>query len=293
MKKSNYIETIMKKSIYVISAATLLVTAISCKQKQQETSTNVTPAVQVEKSLYDVNNPKGMLQEVSKTIGGIDGLKKLHDISFTYNYVHPDGKKDISTEKYIFENEISWAKYTTHQINVAPNLNGDIVQFYDGEKAFVHNNGKAVTDAQIVGTGQFLRQANYMWFTMMNKLTDPGTIHKYLGQEIVEGTTYDKVHISYDPEITGKKENDIYIVYINPVNKMVEQFKFSLPAFKVMEPILLAKLTYTDIEGVKVVTTRNMFSPTPNGTYTPMVTQTLENIKFNNGFTVESLRNEI
>lgn len=282
----------MKKAIQLFTVSSLFLALLSCKQEKKEIVKSVS-AVVTPTSTYNTNNPKGMLQEVSKTIGGMDGLKNLKDVSFTYNYVHPDGKKDISTEKYIFEKEISWAKYTTHQINVAPNLKGNIVQFYNGKEAFVYNNGKTVTTPQLVGVGQFLRQANYMWFTMMNKLTDPGTIHKYLGQEVVEGTNYDKVHISYDSKVTGKEQNDIYIVYINPNTKMVEQFKFSLPAFKVFEPVLLAKLQYQEIDGVKVITTRNMFSPNPKGGYLPMISQTLENVKFNNGFTSESLSKEI
>lgn len=282
----------MKKEMLLFTISSLFLTLLSCKQEKKEiVKNNYNPVTA--RSTYNTNNPKGMLQEVSETIGGMDGLKKLKDVSFTYNYVRPNGKKNISTEKYIFEKEISWAKYTTHQINVAPNLKGNIVQFYNGKDVFVYNDGKTVTTPKLVSVGQFLRQANYMWFTMMNKLTDPGTIHKYLGQEVVEGINYDKVHISYDSRITGKEQNDIYIVYINPNTKIVEQFKFSLPAVKVFKPVLLAKLKYQEIDGVKVITTRNMFSPNPKGGYILRVSQTLENVKFNNGFTAESLSKEI
>jgi len=132
-----------------------------------------------------------------------------------------------------------------------------------------------------------------MWFTMMHKLTDPGVISKYVGQEEVDGVNYDKVHVTYDVAVTGKQVNDIYIVYINPKNKMIEQFKFSLPAFKVNDPVLLSKCHYTEIDGVKVINKREMFAPNAEGVYGPMVTQTLENIKFNNGFTKETLSTSI
>lgn len=230
-----------------------------------------------------------MLIEASKSLGGLEKLKNLKDVSFTYNYVAPDGKKDVSIEKYIFKDEISWAKYTTHQINVSPTKEGDIIQYYDSEKTNVYLSKNIVTDEAMIGTGEFLRQANYMWFMMMHKLTDPGTLHKYMGQETVNDVIYDKVKIDYNPKMTGKEVNDVYIVYINPKNKTIEQFLFSLPAFKVTEPVLLAKLHYSEIDGVKIINKREMFSPTADGTYTPMVTQTLENIKFNNGYTKESL----
>lgn len=268
----------------------LAVTILSCKPTTKKESVSTTTTTEeVKKELYTTDNPKGMLSTVSNTLGGLEGLKKLKDVSFEYYYEQPDGKKDISEERYIFEGEVSWAKYSRHQINAAPNLGGNIVQFYNGKEAKVYNNGKAIEDPQLIGMGQFLRQANYMWFSMMYKLTDPGTIHTYLGKEEVEGVSYDKVKVTYDPAITGKAENDIYIVYINPATKIVDRFLFSLPALKVMKPVLLAKLSYQDIDGIKVITKRNMFAPTPEGTYTSLVDQTLKNVKFNNGYTLEGL----
>ena len=169
-----------------------------------------------------------------------------------------------------------------------------MVQFFNGEKSSVYNNGEAVEDPKVVGTGQFLRQANYMWFTMMFKLTDPGTIQEYKGQEEIDGVTYDVVMVTYDSESTGKEQNDTFILHINPETKMVESFNFSLPAFGVEQPVLLAKLTYTEIDGIHVISNREMFAPAPDGSgMTPMVSQTLENIKFNNGFTEEQLSKDI
>ena len=280
----------MKSTITILSAIITIGAFTSCKPKEtkqiEETKQTVTVK---EENLYNTNNPIGMLTEVSKSLGGLQKLKKLNDVSFTYNYISPDGKKDISTEKYIFEKEVSWAKYTTHQINVSPDKEGTIIQFYDGKNTNVYLNSDKVEDQQMIGTATFLRQANYMWFTMMHKLTDPGTLHQYLEQETIKGVVYDKIKITYDPKSTGKEVNDIYIVYINPKSKIVERFLFSLPAFKVEQPVLLAKLNYTEIDGVKVIDKREMFSPTSDGNYTPMVTQTLENIKFNNGYTKDSL----
>ena len=278
----------MKKSISLLAVLVTVISFTGCKQETKKTKELVNKVVK-KPVVYDTNDPKGMLLAASESLGGFNKLKSLKDVSFTYNYVKPDGKKDISVEKYIFQDEVSWAKYTSHEINVAPTLKGDAVQFFDGKSATFHINGEKNMDPQNVGTSQFLRQANYMWFTMMHKLTDPGIISKYDGQEEVDGVTYDKVHVTYDPTITGKEVNDIYVVYINPKNKMVEQFKFSLPAFGVNAPVLLSKCYYEEINGVKVITKREMFAPNAEGVYGPMLTQTLENIKFNNGYTKESL----
>ncbi len=277
--------------------ALLLITlslTYSCKDKTTPApiEKEVMPKAEVQKPavVYDTSAPKTIINAIATANGGFENLKALKDVSFNYSYVHPDGKKDISTERYIFSNEASWAKYTDHEINVAPQLKGDVIQFYDGEKAFVYNNNKAIEDPAIVGVGQFLRQANYMWFTMMFKLGDPGTVYTYEGQEVLDGNTYDKLLVTYDPEITKKQANDIYVLYVNPETHLVEQFKFSIPAFKIMEPILLAKLTYKEIDGVHVITRRQMFSPAKDGNgYTPMVDQNTTNVTFNNGYTTAQL----
>ena len=283
----------------LVLAATLLTVTYCLQSCKDQKTTEAQPTVVAEeapenpvkpKIIYDTKSPQTMIAAIAEATGGFDNLKALKDVSYDYSYVQPDGKKDISTERYIFSNEASWAKYTAHEVNVAPQLKGDVIQFYDGEKAFVYNNGGAVEDPAIVGVGQFLRQANYMWFTMMFKLGDPGTIYKYEGQEVLDGKTYDKLLLTYDPKVTGKVENDIYVLYINPETHMVEQFKFSLPAFKVMDPILLAKLTYEEINGIQVITRRQMFSPSKDGkAYTPMVDQKTTNVKFNNGYTTAQL----
>lgn len=248
----------------------------------------------IEKASYDIGSPKSMLLAVREACGGIDKLKSLKDVEFDYHYLSPDGKRDVSKERYIFENEISWARYSVHEVNVSPDLEGNIVQFYDGESINVYNNGQPLNDPAIVGTGQFLRQANYMWFNMMFKLTDPGIIYKYEGQEEIDGTKFDVVNVTYDPEVTGKEENDIFIVYINPETRMVESFYFSLPAFGFDQPVLHAKLTYEQIDGIEVITKRIMTGPSPDGDgMVPLVDQQLKNIQFNNGFTAAQLSQDI
>ncbi len=248
----------------------------------------------IEKTVYNVESPKSMLMAVREACGGVDKLKSLNDVEFDYHYLYPDGRKDVSKERYIFDNEVSWAKYDIHEINVSPDLEGNIVQYFDGKDIHVYNNGSSLEDPKIVGTGQFLRQANYMWFNMMFKLTDPGIIYQYEGQENIEGNEYDVVKVTYDPQVTGKEQNDIFILYINPETHMVESFRFSLPAFGFEEPVLHAQLTYEEIDGIQVITRRIMTSPSPDGTtMVPMVDQQLKNIKFNNGFTAEQLSKDI
>lgn len=263
----------------LLSLATLTTTITSCGDASHETKE---AAVE-----YNTENPKSMVEAVAQASGGMNKLKSLKDVSYDYNYLKPDGNKDVSVEKYIFEGEASWARYTTHQVNVPETLEGDVVQFYDGKTAFASVNGVESTDPSVVGTGEFLRRANHMWFTMMFKLADPGTTHEYQGKV----GNYDAVKVSYDPAVTGKEQNDTYILHINPETKMVEEFFFSLPAFEVNAPVLKAICTYTEIDGIQVMTKREMLAPNPEtGEMGPMLTQEISNVKFNTGLTVEGLK---
>ena len=110
-----------------------------------------------------------------------------------------------------------------------PGAGGTVVQSLVNNQAACAQDGKLMEDSQIVGGTDFLRRANYFWFAMFFKLNDPGTIHKYLGQEEVEGTNYHKISVSYESEETGKEQNDAYILYLNPETMLVDQFFFSLP----------------------------------------------------------------
>ena len=246
------------------------------------------------KVVYDQNDASSMLAAVTEAVGGMDKLKSLHDVSYRYEYLKPDNTIDISEERYIFDNEVSWARYSIHEVNVMPGMEGEVVQFYNGNEAMCCHKGEMLEDEQAVVLSKFLRKANYFWFTMMFKLTDPGTIAEVQGQEEVDGTLYDVVSLSYKPEETGKEANDAYILYINPQTHLVDQFMFSLPFMGVNERVLMAKVTYEEIDGVKVPAKRMMYGPNPEtGEMALMVDQTLSNIKFNNGFTAEELSKDI
>lgn len=293
MSKGNYFG---KTAAVLLISATALVQ--SCSQPQQEKAAASEEDATMEEMkaavVYDTGSPVSMMKAVSEACGGLDQLKALNDVEFDYHYLKPDGKKDISTERYIFDQEVSWARYTVHEENVSPDLEGDVVQFFDGQEAKAFNNGEPLNDPTIMGMSQFLRQANYMWFNMMFKFADPGTQHDYVGQQEFEGGTYDVVKVTYDPAATGKEVNDMYVLYINPETHLVEWFKFSLPAMGVEQPLLLAKLQYEEIDGIQVVVRRRMFSPNPEGgDRVPMVDQQLKNIRFNNGFTAEALAKDV
>lgn len=228
---------------------------------------------------------------MEKAYGGWNALRRKKDVEYHYAYTVPEGKADISTERYIFEDEISFGHYTRHEINTLPTEKGIVTHLFDGEKTRMTLNETAVENERTVSIAQFVRRANYFWFVMPYKLNDPGTIAKYLGTEVYKGTTYDKLEVTYDPSVTGKEKNDIYILYINQDTKMIDRFYFSLPFLGIDAPLIIAEYNYEAMEDQKIAVTRNYFLPNTNGSYDtePSITQTLSQIKFNNGFTNETI----
>ena len=65
----------------------------------------------------------------------------------------------------------------------------------------------------------------------------------------------------------------------------------SLPAMGVNEPVLLMKVEYEEVNGVKLPLKRYVFQPGKDGKpqTEPFLVQTSSNLKFNNGFQAEDL----
>jgi len=286
------------KTFFLLASA---IGILACQNSPKESSENsadmdstseVTQSKETEEVeiVYDTNDVHSLIAAVEHANGGEAALKALKNVEYDYHYLKPDGKKDISVERYVFDGEASWAKYTTHQVNVAPDLEGEIIQFNHGEKTAVYHDGKAIDDPKVIGSAQFMRKANLMWLCMMFKLDDPGVIPIYQGRKEHEGAAYDLVEITYDSTITGKAQIDIFILYITPQTHLADYFYFSLPAIGINEPVLYAKVTYEEIDGIQVSVRRQMFSPNPEtGEMTPMVDEVSKNVKFNNDFTTETL----
>ncbi len=232
-------------------------------------------------------NPTELIQKMEAAMGGWDLLWSQNDVEFQYDYVYADGKADLSTERYIFEGEHSWAKYTQHDINAMPGKEGEVIQSLVDNQAVCTLAGEAMTDAQVVGGTDFLRRANYFWFTMFFKLNNPGTVHKYLGSESLEGKDYHKISVTYEGDKTGKEQNDEYIIFINKETMLVDQFFFSLPAMGVNVPVLKMDVEYEEINGLQLPTKRYVYQPGEDGKpqAQPFLTQTSSKVKFNNGFT--------
>ncbi|MGB5821262.1 MAG: DUF6503 family protein [Saonia sp.] len=283
MKTQNLIMLLVLSSILLLGA---------CKEKNTKLETpSETTEVMVKTPVYKTDDPQSILASIEYAYGGWNDLWGKKDVQYTYDYRYPDGKADISTERYVFDSEASFGNYERHEINTLPDSEGSVVQYFDGTKTMVIHNGEKMEDPQTVGTGDFLRRANYFWFVMPYKLNDVGTIASYMGQEEYNGKMYDKVKITYDPEITAKEQNDTYILYVDPDTKLIDRFYFSLPFLGVSDPVIIANYEYEDIEGQKVATKRTYFMPNEKGEYgeNPNIVQTLTDISFNNGFTSESI----
>lgn len=265
----------------------ILTNLIACKQADKQ----VTKEEKEEKLQIDYTNPNSILAALEAAHGGWNHLRAKKDVTYHYEYTVPEGEADISTERYIFDDEISFGHYTRHEINTLPTENGIVTHLFDGEKTAITLNGDTIEKERTIAIAEFVRRANYFWFVMPYKLNDPGTISKYLGTEVYNDITYTKLEVTYDANITGKTENDIYILYVNPETQLIDRFYFSLPFVGIKAPVIMADYEYEGIEGQKLATKRNYYLPKADGTYdtVPGISQRLSNIKFNNGFTKENI----
>ncbi len=227
---------------------------------------------------------KSLINKLYEVNGGWEKLASKKDVQYTYVYNDFNKGTDLSTERYIFDGEASWGEYTQHEANVLPGMDGIATQSYVAGEAKISCAGKMVSDPKAIGGTEFLRSANFFWFSMMYKLNDPGTTHQYMGQEEVNGINYDKISLAYNPQEVGKEVNDAYILYFNPKTHMVDQFMFSIPALGIEKPILRMELDYEKIDGIYVATTRRAYAPNKEGKYGQMGEYITKEVKFSNGF---------
>tara|TARA_R110002051_G_scaffold290773_2_gene354479 strand:- start:11449 stop:12297 length:849 start_codon:yes stop_codon:yes gene_type:complete len=270
-------------SIVLLVVLNLIACNQTNKQVVREANADITE--------IDLTAPTVLLSEIEKAHGGWNHLRSKNDVEYHYEYTVTDGKADISTERYIFENEISFGHYTRHEINTLPTENGIVTHLFDGEKTKVTLSEDTIEKERTIAVAEFVRRANYFWFVMPYKLNDTGTIARYLGTEVHNEITYFKLEVTYDEAATEKEQNDIYILYINPDTYVIDRFYFSLPFLGINAPVILAEYTYEMVEGQNLATNRIYFLPDAKGAYgeIPSITQTLSQIKFDNGFTKENI----
>lgn len=231
-------------------------------------------------------DPKVLVDRVHAAVGGLDRLKALKDVEYTYVYRdNATGEEDISLERYVFEGELSWARYSKREKHALPAMAGEIVQGYDGNRTWVTRDGVLLENEQAVGTADFLRKTNYYWFAMMFKLLDPGISYAYEGSRQVGATAYDLVRIGFAEGVGDA--SDTYLLYINPQTGLVDRFLFTVMDFGMSEPLLMT-VEYAEVEGLKLPAVRRYIQSNWAGEIVgeAWIDEIMSEIRFDNGFDV-------
>lgn len=188
---------------------------------------------------------------VQKTGSPADFFGK-QNVEYTYKYETPDGKADVTTEKYIFDGELSYAMFKENG-RTLPELDGTIEQAFDGENYWLKHNGESIDDEQMLGQVKFGRPTNYYWFAMYPKLLDPGLTYEHKGVKTLNGKDYDVVSVAYTND---DKAKDVYELHINQRTGLVDQFLFTVAEFGLLETPLLMEVVHENVDGLMIPTKR-------------------------------------
>ncbi|WP_159023545.1 DUF6503 family protein [Formosa sp. L2A11] len=262
-----------------------ITTLVSCKDEKKAIVTEVKQDVP-EQMVIDVkpefkNKAHELVYEMVQKVGDYSTLMSKKDVVYTYTYQTPDGKTDVTTEKYMFNGELSYGMYTKHERSLA-DMEGMLEQGYDGSEYWLKHKGEAVNDPKALKRVAFNRPTNFYWFTMMPKLLDPGLNYEYIKEQTVADKVYDVVKVTFDA--TDGKPKDIYQLYINKDTKLVDQFLFTVMDFGKSDPLLM-QLEYENIDGLLLPTKRKYKASNWDAEVTdkPWILVNWTNIKFNNG----------
>jgi len=235
------------------------------------------------------NKGHQLVYNMVQKVGDYKSLRGKNDVVYTYTYQTPDGKTDVSTEKYLFDGELSYGAYSRHE-RTLPDFEGLIEQGFDGASYWLKHNGELLQDENHLKRVAFNRPTNFYWFTMMQKLLDPGVKYEFLEESNIESVDYDVVKITFESD--NSKPTDIYQLYINKKSGLVDQFLFTVADFGVMEVPNLMKLQYEEVDGMLLPTKRLYKKSTWNADVSdaPWVKVTWLDIKFNNGLTQDDFK---
>ena len=229
-------------------------------------------------------HPRQLIRQMVDAVGSMAKLHALNDVEYTYIYRMPDGKEDISTERYIFDGELSWGKYSKREVHALPKVKGEHVQAFDGKSAWCTADGKRIEDPKALKTCDFLRKTNFYWFAMMQKLLDPGITYKDEGTRRVGKVDYRIVRITFGKGIGDAQ--DTFVLYIDPKTKLVDRFLFTVMDFGIKKPLLMT-VEYKTVSGIKLPVTRRYTPSDWNGTVAKdakWISELMSTIRFNNGF---------
>lgn len=260
---------IMKRIAFLLLSALALT---ACKSSNQSET----------KEINYQNKGHELVAEMVNKVGTYKLLHDRKDVVYTYQYETPDGKKDISTEKYIFAGELSYGLYRQHE-RTFPEMEGSVEMAYDGKEFWLKNGDTLVTDSAKLDVVRFKRPTNFYWFAMFQKLLNPGLNYEYLGEDKAKGNVYDVVKITFESK--NDKPTDIYQIYINKETKLVDHFLFTVVDYNVVEVPFLMELEYEEIDGLLIPTKRRYKKSTWEAEVSddPWILVNWMDIKFNNG----------
>jgi hypothetical protein len=266
----------LKTLTIALSFASLI---ISCKNATEET---IKDTESESESTNFQNKGQKLVYDMVKKVGTYQMLQSKKDVVYTYTYTTPDGKSDISTEKYFFDGELSYGEYQQHQ-RTLPELEGKMEQGYDGQEYWLKIDGKVITDSLALKQIEFSRPTNFYWFAMFQKLLDPGLKYDYLGEKDIENKKYDVVKVSFEPK--NDKPTDVYQLYINKESGLVDQFLFTVADKGVVDTPLLMQVEYEKVDGFLIPSKRKYKKSSWEAavTDTPWIQVTWANIHFTNG----------
>jgi len=270
--KSSIIKT-MKYSYNIIFIITIACFACNPPTSSKNKSSEA-PAFQ--------NKGHELVYQLVQKTGDYQDLLDKKDVTYTYTYRTPDGKTDISNEKYIFDGELSYGHYTKHERTLT-DLEGEIEQGYDGQGYWLKNDGTVISDTTHLKRVAFNRPTNFYWFAMFPKLLDPGLLYEHKGVAEFGGIKYDVVDVTFDPK--DPKPRDIYQVHINQESGLADQFLFTVADFGLVETPLLMEVKYEEVDGILIPSDRRYKRSTWEADVSedPWITVTWTDIRFDTG----------
>ena len=156
-------------------------------------------------------------EAVMQALGGRPAWERTRHICFTFA-----ASRFHCWDKYTGNHRLEGQNQQGQTFVVLSNVNTrQGTAYLDGQQVAADQN-----QAYLDGAYQAFANDTY-WLLMPYKLQDPGVNLEYAGTEAIDGTRYEKLHLTFGPNV-GLTPGDQYWAYINPATGLMERWSYIL-----------------------------------------------------------------
>jgi hypothetical protein len=163
-------------------------------------------------------------------MGGYQAFEQKRFLRFDFDIEFDEGKSFAFQSRHLWDKltgrcRIEWTFGNSPPMVALINVNTHEGEVFIGGQPAPPDKAK-----QLLELAHYRFRNETYWLLMPWKMMDPGASREYVGEDVIDGKTYDVVHISFDK--SKGMAGDQFWAYINQRTGMMDRFAYFLEDFE-------------------------------------------------------------